>query len=470
MAGIASFSGLGSGIDFSKLTEAILAERSRPLSQLQSRSSQLSKRNDAYKQLNTKLATLTEAANALTNQELGNGRLASTTASDKITASASASAATGTFNLAVTRIASSLTQASRAYASTSTAVLAGGATTATFELRLGGASEGTEITIDSSNNTLAGLRDAINAADAGVTATIVATDVAGTQNKLVLTSNATGTAGRVELVETTATGTLTDLNIVSLNPPGATNDFSDLDAVFTVNGLSLTRSSNTVSDAVSGVTFNLLDSGSATVTVASSRTDFEARLRSFVNAYNGVQEAISGQYATGSKGQPTGILAGDSTLRAVQTQLRNALNLSSTNNGGSFDNLTQLGIGRSEDGKLTLDETTLSSALTNSFSDARALLSGLSDTDTGLANSFYDSFKTLSDSVTGLVKNAITGNESSIKTIEKTVSDQLARLSSLRQSLTRQFAAVDAAINQLNGQGTALTNLFEAQKQSTKSK
>ncbi len=468
MAGIASFSGLGSGIDFSKLTDAILAERSRPISQLQSRSSQLSKRNDAYKQLNTKLATLTEAANALTSQDLGNGRLASSTATDKVTASAAASAATGTFSLSVTRLASSLTQSSRVYAATTTAVLAGGATTATFELRLGGATEGTEITIDATNNTLAGLRDAINAANAGVTATIVATDVAGTQNKLVLTSAATGSTGRVELVETTATGTQADLALTSLNLPGGS--FSDLDATFTLNGLALTRSSNTVSDAVSGVTFNLVNTGSATVTVSSSKTDLEARLRSFVNAYNDVQDIIAGQYTAGSSGRPAGTLVGDATLRTVQTQLRNALNLSSTTNGGAFDNLTQLGIGRSEEGKLTLDETTLSSALTNSFSDARALLSGLSSTDTGLANTFYETFKNLSDSTTGLVKNAITGNETSIKTIEKTVSDQLARLSSLRQSLTKQFAAVDAAINQLNGQGTTLTNLFEAQRQSTKSK
>ena len=468
MASIASFSGLGSGIDFSQLTEAILAERSRPISLLQSRSSLFSKRNDAYKQLNTKLATLTEAANALTNKDLGTGRLASSSASDKVTASATASAATGAFSLSVTRLASSLTQASRVYASADTAVLAGGAISATFELRLGGASEGTEITIDATNNTLEGLRDAINDADAGVTATIVATDVAGTQNKLVLTSAATGSAGRVELVETTATGTEADLALTSLNLPGGV--FSDLDATFTLNGLSLTRSSNTVSDAVSGVTFNLVNTGSATVTVSSSKTDLEARVRSFVNAYNEVQEFIAAQYTTGSNGRPSGALVGDATLRTVQTQLRNALNLSSTDNGGAFDNLTQLGIGRSEDGLLTLDDTVLSSALTDSFSDARALFSGLSESETGLADTFYDTFKNLSDDVTGVVQSAITGNETSIKTIEKTVSDQLARLSTLRQSLTKQFAAVDAAINQLNGQGTALTNLFEAQRQSTKDK
>lgn len=470
MASIASFSGLGSGIDFSQLTEAILADRSRPISQLQSRSSQLTRRNDAYKQLNTKLATLTEAANALTNQDLGNGRNTSSNASDKVTSSATAAAATGSFSLSVTRLASSLTQASRAYASAETAVLAGGAATATFELRLGGATTGTEITIDSENNTLEGLRDAINAADAGVTATIVATDVAGTQNKLVLTSNATGTAGRVELVETTATGTLADLNLESLNPPGATNDFSALDATFSLNGLALTRSSNAVSDAVSGVTFNLLNTGSATITVTSNRTDLEARVRSFVNAYNDVQEFIAGQYAKGSNGRPTGALAGDATLRTVQAQLRATLSLSSTDNGGNFENLTQLGIGRSDDGKLTLDDTTLSAALADSFSNVRALFSGLSSTDTGLANTFYDAFAALSDDVTGVVQTAITGNETSIKSIEKTVSNQLARLNTLRQTLTRQFAAVDAAINQLNGQGTALTNLFEAQRQSTKSK
>ena len=463
---IASFSGLGSGIDFSQLTDSIVAEKSRPISQLQSRGTQITKTNDAFKQLNAKLATLTEAVNALTSKELGKGRQASSSATNTVIPTATATAATGTFNVDVTRLATNFSQSSRVYASGNDAVLAGAATTATFELRLGDAVTGTAITITSANNSVTGLRDAINAANAGVTATIVDIDGSGTQNKLVLNSTATGAAGRVQLVETTATGTEADLTLTALNPPGATNNFSDLDALFTVNGLGLTRASNTVSDAVTGLTFNLLSSGTSTIKVTANTGELENKIKSFVAAYNDVQDFIAGQYTKDAAGRPGGVLAGDATLRSIQSQLRNTVGSSFAENGGTLSNLTQVGIGRDTNGKLTVDNTVLTQSLSSSFTDTRALFSGSSSSNTGLANKFYSTFKGLSDDVTGVVKNAITGNENSIKALNKSIADQLARLSSLRQSLTRQFAAADAAINQLNSQGTSLTNLFTAQNAS----
>ncbi len=467
MAGAVSFSGLGSGIDFSKLTESILATRSRPISLLQSKSADLAKRSDAFKALNTKLATLTTAADALADQDLGTGRLATSSATDKVTVSASSTTGTGTLGITVTRLATSLTQNSRAYATTSTAVLAGAATTATFELRTGGATSGTEITINSANNTLTGLRDAINDAEAGVTASIVDTSGTGTAYKLVLNSSATGAAGRVQLVETTATGTEADIALTSLNPPGATVDFSDLNSSFSVNGLALTRSTNTITDAVDGLTLNLKATGTATVTVAASTNEIESGLRNFVNAYNDVQDFFASQYTKGSNGRYTGALAGDVTAQSIQRQLRDALGNSSTTNGGALENLTQLGIGREANGHLKIDGTVLSDKLTNSFSDVKALLAGATEGDTGIANTIYDTFYSLSDSVSGTVQSVITGYATSIKSLDNSISDQLARISLLKVSLTRQFAAVDAAINGLNSQGTTLTSILDSFKSSS---
>lgn len=460
MAGAVSFSGLGSGIDFSKLTESILATRSRPISLLQAKSADLTKRSTAFKALNTKLATLTTAADALTNQDLGTGRTATSSATDKVTVSATSTAGAGTLGVTVTRLATSLTQSSRVYGTKTTAVLAGGATSATFELRKGGASSGTEITINSANNTLEGLRDAINDANAGVTASIVDTSGDGTAYKLVLNSSATGAAGRVQLVETTATGTGTDIALASLNPPGAINDFSDLDASFSINGLALTRSTNTITDAVDGVTFNLKAAGSSTVVVSASTNEIEVSLRNFINAYNDVQDFFASQYVKGSDGKYTGALAGDVTAQNIQKQLRDAVGASSTSNGGDFENLTQLGVGRDANGKLKLDSTVLSDALADSLSDVKALLAGATEDDTGLAHSIYDTYYSLSDTISGTVQTVITGYATSIKNIDNSVTEQLARLSTLKDSLTRQFAAVDAAINGLNNQNTALTNIL----------
>ena len=194
MASGVSFSGLGSGIDFSKLTDSVVAERSRPVAQLQSKEADYSKRSDALKQLNAKLAVLTQAAKSLTESSLGTGRIATSSAAGVVTATSAEAATPGTVSLNVSRLATSLVQASRAYTTKDGPILAGGATTATFELRKGGEATGTEITIDATNNSLSGLRDAINAAAAGVTATIVDTDGTGTKQKLVLNSTGTGAA------------------------------------------------------------------------------------------------------------------------------------------------------------------------------------------------------------------------------------------------------------------------------------
>lgn len=453
-----NFSGLGSGIDFSKLVDAAVAQRTVPVTQLQVRSSALNQRNGDLKQLNAKLIILTQAAKALDSQELGTTRL-TTTSDDRLISAASTTEATpGTLKFNISRLATSLTQTSRVYSSATDAVLAGGAATATFELRKGGAATGTAITITATNNTLEGLRDAINEAGAGVTATIVDIDGTGTQNKLVLSADETGAAGRVELVETTATGSAADIGLTSLG----ISSFADLDAQFTLNGLTLTRSSNNISDVVSGVSFALKQTGTVNVTVSSSSLDITQKLQNFVAAYNDVQSFIAGQYQADSSGRPVGKLAGDPTLRVVQEQLREAVGADSTSNGGVLKNLSELGIGRNTDGTLTLDGTVLSGKLASSYSDVKSLLAGNGVDKTGIAASIYNSYDILSDDQGGIVQTTINGNQDSIKRLDKNVADQIERINQLRRSLERQYAAADAALNQLNSQQTSLTNILTA--------
>lgn len=452
-----SFSGVGSGIDFSVIRDAILDQRSRPVTQMQTKVSDFNSRIESLKQLNTALASLTTASEGLISRDLGSGRSGNSTDGSILSVATSSTANIGSFDVTVNRLASNLAQSSRSYASKTSAVLAGAATTATFELRKGGAATGTAITIDSQNNTLEGLRDAINAANAGVTANIVDVNGDGTGNQLVLSSKDTGAVGRVELVETTATGTLTDLNVRSLNPPDG--DFTKLDASLTISGLTITRSTNTVSDAVSGVTLSLKKTGSTGVNVTQS-TDIENKLRAFVAAYNTIQDAIASQYKKDSKDRPTGVLAGDSTLRNVQRQLRDATSTISADNGGVFTALTDLGITKDADGKLTLDSTVFNQKLKDNPDDVKALLFGSTDVKEGLFEKFTTVSKSLSDSITGSVQNAITGYQSSVTSLNKRIADRLEALQSLKATLTKQFSVTDAAIGQLNGQGTALTNIM----------
>ncbi len=457
MASTVNFSGVGSGIDFGIIRDAIIAQRSAPITQLQTKVSSYSSRIGAFKQMNTLLASLTSASELLTDRDLGNGRNGVTGDSSVVTTSASSAASLGSFDLSVTKVASALAQSSRAFGSPSATVLVSPAASATFELRKGGAATGTAITIDSTNNTLSGLRDAINAADAGVTATIVDVTGDGTQQKLVLSSKETGAAGRVELAETTATGTLADLNVNSLNP--ADSDFSKLDAQFSVNGLSMTRSTNTISDAVTGVTINLKKAGSTSVTVTQS-TDIENKLRGFVNAYNAVQDFVAANYNKDATGRPTGILAGDATLRNIQQQLRGAYGAISADNGGSLESLSDIGITASDDGHLSLDSAVFNSKLQTNADDVRALLYGATESQSGIFQSVHSITSGMSDSTTGSIQTAISGYESSVKSMNSSISSKLESIARLRESLIRQYSAVDAAIGQINSQGTALTSII----------
>lgn len=459
MGSTVSFSGVGSGIDFDTVRDAIINSRSIPITQMQSKVGTYNNRVDSLKQLNASLAALTGAAQILTNRDLGTGRNAVSGDATIVTASAGVTASLGQIDLNVTRLATNLTQTSSLFASSTAPVLTNGATTATFELRKGGAATGESITIDASNNTLAGLRDAINAKNAGVTASIVDISGNGTQQKLVLSSKETGAGGRVELAETTATGSLDALNLNTLNPPDG--DFTKLDAAFSVNGLAITRPSNNVTDAVTGLSLTLKKTGATSVNITQS-TDIENKLRGFVNAYNAVQDFVAGQYKKDGKDRPTGVLAGDSTLRTVQQQLRGVVGAASDDNGGALTSLTQLGVTSTNDGHLSFDAAVLNEQLTSRPDDVKALLFGKTETQKGIFQSINQLSSGLSDTITGSVQTAITGYQSSIKTLNDTINNRVDNLARLRASLSKQFAAADAAIGQLNGQNTSLTSILKS--------
>lgn len=456
MAAQTSFSSIGSGIDFAAITDATVAVRSRPIIQLASKQAGFRSRVDGLKQLNAKLISFSDAVKALSDKTLGSGKAANSSSANIIIATATTSATNSTTSVEVTRLATSLSQASNSFGSSQTAILANGATSATFELRKGGATTGTAITIDSNNNSLAGLRDAINGANLGISAQIVDISGDGTQNQLVLNSTDTGSAGRIEVVETSATGTLTALNLRNLNTPQGS--FSELNAEIKIGGLTVNRSTNTISDAIAGVTLNLKEVGTTKISISNDTAVLKGKIAAFVDAFNGVQDFINTQFKADDKGRPTGALAGDSTLKLAQQELRSVVNKVSSNNGGALKNLTQLGIGRDSSGKLTLDQSIINEQLNNSVADVQALLSGKEATQTGLAKELTSVGENLQTSIT----QAIAGFDSSIKSIDKTIVAQQERLEAFRASLTRQFSIVDAAIGQLNGQGTALSNVIKS--------
>ncbi len=235
------------------------------------------------------------------------------------------------------------------------------------------------ITIDSSNNSLQGIRDAINAAKGGVTATIV-NDGSNQPARLVLTSTATGQAMSMK-IDVDSAGDPAIQNLLSYDPTGTQNltqTAAGQNANLTVNGLAITSASNSVSNSVQGLSLNLLKVGTTTVTTTNNSSAVTTAVTNFVSAYNTLQSTLSSLTAFDSTGNGAnnGPLIGDSTVQLIQTRMQTILNgrlpgVSAT----GLTSLAQIGVTFQADGTLAVDSSALSKAMTtNGFSQLASLL------------------------------------------------------------------------------------------------
>jgi flagellar hook-associated protein 2 len=243
------------------------------------------------------------------------------------------------------------------------------------------------IVIDSTNNSLQGIMDAINKGNFGVTASIVSdgsTGTGATPNHLVLTSSATGASSTMKITLAGSGSDPADPALVSLlgYDPGGTQNLSQkaaaADTLGTVNGIAVTSSSTGISGAVTGVTFNALKVGSTSVSVAKDSSTLTNSVNSFVKAYNDLntQLAALGSYDADTKA--SGPLLGDSTLRNLQSSVRATLSsaisgLQST----SLTNLSQIGVSFQKDGSLAVDNAKLQKAITTNFNDIAGLFAAV---------------------------------------------------------------------------------------------
>ncbi len=221
-----------------------------------------------------------------------------------------------------------------------------------------------------SNNTLGGIRDAINAANIGVTASII-NDGSASPYRLVLTSNTTGIVNSMKI---TVTGDATLGSLLSEDPTATiTQSLSQTTAAqnanLTVNGVAVSKTSNTVGDVVPGVTVNLAGTTAAPVTlsVASNVSSVSQAINGFVKAYNGVVQAIHSQTSYDPATKTAATLQGDISLSIIQSQMAALITSTAGSSTTGFSNLTQIGIGFQKDGTLAVDATKLNNALSSNY-------------------------------------------------------------------------------------------------------
>lgn len=467
--------GVGSNLDVKTIVSQLMAVEKQPLTALAKKEASFQAKLSAFGSLKSVLSSFQAAAQTLNLSSTYSSVKASVADTAILGASVSGAATAGTYNIEVKNLAQSQKLISSSYAATSTVT---GSGTLTIDIGAYGGtapdpvsftpkagSTATSITIDSSNNTLEGVRDAINKANAGVSATIIND---GTGNRLSITSKETGTANaiRIGVAESGGAG------LAQLAYDASTGGTSNLtqnvearDAVIKVDGITITKPGNKITDAIQGVTLTLTKETEPNVTtkltLAQDNATVKAALENFVKSYNAVNKQISDSTAYNSTTGSASILTGDATTRSIQAQLRNAMSAAVSGAPAGMSVLSDVGISFQKDGTLSLDSAKLDKVLADPLKDVSKLFSS-SDTVTGLGARLNTLVSGMIFGSDAILNGRIDGINTSIKSIGTQMTAQNIRLATIEKRYNAQFSALDTAISRMMSTSTFLTQQLDA--------
>ncbi len=437
MASITS-AGVGSGLDVEGIVSKLMELEQKPLTRLDTKETAYKAKITAYGSVKSNLANLQTAASTLATASTFTGKSATVSDTTVLSAAASSDAAAGSYSISVSQLAKYHAMRSNTnYAATSETF-----NTGTLAISIGGAAA-VNVAIDSNNNTLSGIRQAINDADAGVTATIIND---GTTNRLVLTSDTSGSAGAIS-VAVTDDGSGGTHALTQLANAGLVQVQSADDAQFTINGLSVTRSSNTVTDVVDGLTLNLTkgtlaNPGTATITIAKNTAATTSAIESFVKAYNSAVEYLKSSSSYNSSTRTGGPLNAEGTVRSIRSELNTLIGSSVSGIAGGVDTLSSIGITMQVSGSLSIDSSALQAALADPAKDLTSLFGQTTVGNEGIAVKFKTSMTSILAS-DGLLAGRTDGITTAIKDIGTTRESLLAKLDKIEARYRAKFAALD---------------------------
>ncbi len=444
MASITS-AGVGSGLDVESIISQLVALERRPIDKLDSKRSIINAQISAYGSLKSKISAF-ESAMAALSQTASFKKFSGTSSDEDIfTAKVDSSAARGSFAVDVQALAERDKISAGPYPSIDTQIGTG-----TLTISVGG--ESFDIDVDSSNNTVSGLRDAINSAsdNTGVTASLVNSDAG---YRLILSSDQTGTENALTVTVSgdgdgndTDTSGLSSLTYdVSGGVTNATAITTAKDAVITIDGFTVTNSSNTFADALQGVTFTAKSLGTASLEVQRDDDAIVESVKSFVEAFNALRTEI--------KTQRAGQLEADSTLLSIERGIVDVLNSGSAITGSAFSYLIQAGVSIDKDGVMQVDEDDVLSALNSDFNSFVSLFAADGE-------GFAARFESLADSWLendGLIDAREDGLESQVKRIDDDKIRLEARIDIVEARLRSQYSALDTLVSQLSSTGSFLS-------------
>jgi len=463
MAAITSSTGLGSGIDINSLVSQLVKAEGQPaFNAIQRQEDKVNTRLSGLGTLKSALSTFQTAVSKLKDGNLFKTHTVTSSNESILKVTAGAGSVAGTHTVEVTQLAKAKNSiATTEYANSSSVVTAtGGALNFTYAA--GSTKTAFSVSIGA-NASLADVASAINGASGnnGVKASIVNVDSTVTPgttvSRLVLTSTDTGGANSFNLA---VTGGDAGLNALDTATPANYTTVAAADAKINIDGLAATRSSNSISDVLPGVTFNLQTAAVGTtvnINISLDNTAISKTVSDFVTAYNNLHTATValGKYggSTDGSGSGNGALLGDATLRYVTTQVRqDSVNVVSSATG-NYNSLAMIGVTIDRNGVMALDSAKLNVALTGNlqsvsdvFSSTNGVATRLDTRLTGLLQSG------------GPLDTQQTSLNKQLTSLERRRADVQTRLDSLQKSLQKQFIAMDTLVGQFKSTGDYLTN------------
>ncbi len=437
--------GLGSGLDVNGIVTQLMAIEQQPLIRLAQKEAGYQAEISAYGALKSALADLQSSLENLNTADTFQATKTTSSDEDVLAVSAGSNAVPSTFDITVNRLAQRHKMGSSEFANTTTF---GGQAGDGLTVTVGTGS----FTLDlSTASTLRDIQEAINvsANETGVTASVITGD-SGNQT-LVLTSEESGYDGRVQISYGGAIDATT-FNFASINRDAdglLLSADTELDASLVVDGIGVTRSSNSISDVVEGMTFDLNGTGRAVTTISRDPSVAEEAVQGFVTAYNGLKAQLSAQSA--------GSLSGNRVLINIESKIRGELN-HSLSGLGNISYISELGVTTNKDtGDLELDSDRLSTAITDDLDGVSAFFS---DEEGGFAfrlDSMLDGFL----QADGIFDSMIDGVNDRIDAIDRSRDSLERRLELTEQRLRSQFTSLDTLMVQMTTTSDYLSGQLE---------
>jgi flagellar hook-associated protein 2 len=454
-----SVGGLASGLDTDSIISKLVELEKRPIVQLQKREADYQVQLTTYGSLQSLLGTLQSAAQALKDPAGLSGFTATSGNTSLFTASAGSTAASGSYNITVSQLAQSQKLKSTAFAS-STAVIGAG----TLHLRVGSAAA-KDITI-TATNTITDVAAAINNAKVGVQASVVSD---GTSSFLTLSASATGAANVINLTVTDSDGNDTDIAGLSrlVYDDGVTQNLTQtqapLNALLAVDGVTgISRSSNTISDVITGVTLTLksapaVPENASTLDVSRDNSGLKGKIDAFIKAYNGVMKFFQEQQSFDAKTNKAGALLGDGSSRLMQSKLSGLITTSVPGLQAGFRKLADLGIATNAQGQLELkDSAKLDNAIASDFDAVVRFFTQTTAGSEGFAVRLDNTLKEFLTTEKGILAARQDGISKNIERVQKQVAQYQTKVADTEKRLRAQFTSLEKVLSGYKATGDYL--------------